>query len=162
MNWPESIYSKNPKHRPTMTKNTPKIISIFLLAFNLGMPAQTLAAERIFANYAVVERSISVAALEAYAKQGILDEDLAVYAQYATPEQLEQLRRILLVRADVNPVIISQFLYSPQGEIALQRLGEVIKTGSRQPGLFAINHPELDRMMRKIFIRTYYEKSYPS
>lgn len=31
-----------------------------------------------------------------------------------------------------------------------------------QPGLFAINHPELDRMMRKIFIRTYYEKSYPS
>lgn len=138
MNWPKSIYSKNTKHRPTMKKNTPKIISIFLLAFNLGMPAQTLAAERIFANYAVVERSISVAALEAYAKQGILDEDLAVYAQYATPEQLEQLRKILLLRAEVNPVIISQFLYSPQGEIALQRLGEVIKTGSRQPGLFAI------------------------
>ncbi|MCT7950560.1 alpha/beta hydrolase [Ancylothrix sp. C2] len=121
-----------------MTKNTPNVLYFLLLAFNLLMPAQTLAAERIFANYAVVERSISVASLEAYAKQGILDEDLAVYAQYATPEQLEQLRNILLLRADVNPVIISQFLYTPQGEIALQRLGEVIKTGTRQPGLYAI------------------------
>lgn len=138
MKWPNYLFLQNKKYQPNMKKNTPKIISIFLLAFNLGMPIQTLAAERIFANYAVIERSISVAALEVYAKEGILDEDLAVYAQYATPEQLEQLRKILLLRADVNPVIISQFLYTPQGEIALQRLGEVIKTGARQPGLFAI------------------------
>jgi len=42
-----------------------------------------LAAERIYASYAALERSIS-AALETYAKEGKLDDDLAVYAQYLT------------------------------------------------------------------------------
>lgn len=138
MNCPKLVLSKMQKNRLIMTKKKRKIICIFLFASHLLMPYKTLAAERIFANYAVLERSISVASLEAYAKQGILDEDLAVYAQYATPEQLEQLRKILLLKADISPVIISQFLYTPQGEIALQRLGQVVKTGTRQPGLFAI------------------------
>ncbi|MDY6938214.1 MAG: alpha/beta hydrolase [Cyanobacteriota bacterium] len=96
------------------------------------------AAERIFASYAILERSISVSALETYAKEGKIEEDLAVYAQFIPPETLEQLPEILLARADIDPVIISQFLYTRQGEVLLQRLGEVIQSGSRVEGSYGL------------------------
>lgn len=102
------------------------------------LPTPVLAAERIYASYSVLERSISVDALETYAKEGKLDEDLAVYARYLTPQQLAQLRRVLLARADLSAVAISQFLYTPVGETLLQRLGQVIQTESRQPGFYAL------------------------
>lgn len=102
------------------------------------LPTQVLAAERIYGSYLVLERSISVDALETYAKEGKLDEDLAVYARYLKPQQLAQLRRVLLARADLSAVAISQFLYTPAGETLLQRLGQVIQTESRQPGFYAL------------------------
>ncbi|MBW4640298.1 MAG: alpha/beta hydrolase [Gloeocapsa sp. UFS-A4-WI-NPMV-4B04] len=102
------------------------------------LPTQVMAAERIYASYSVLERSISVDALETYAKEGKLDEDLAVYARYLKPEQLAQLRRVLLARADLSAVATSQFLYTPVGETLLQRLGQVIQTESRQPGFYAL------------------------
>ncbi len=102
------------------------------------LPTPVLAAERIYGSYSVLERSISVDALETYAKEGKLDEDLAVYARYLKPQQLAQLRRVLLARADLSAVAISQFLYTPIGETLLQRLGQVIQTESRQPGFYAL------------------------
>lgn len=112
-------------------------LSLWFLPATL-VAAPVAAAERIYASYAVLERSISIAALEAYAKQGKIDEDLAVYLQYIPPQQRSQLQEALLVRADISPVTVSQFLYTPQGEIVLERLGQVIQTGSRQPGRYAI------------------------
>ena len=100
------------------------------------MPAQ--AAERIYASYAVLERSISVAALETYAKEGKLDDDLAVYSRYLNPQERAQLRRVLLNRVELSPVAVSQFLYTPIGETLLKRLGQVIQTESRQPGFYAL------------------------
>ncbi|PPS43377.1 alpha/beta hydrolase [Chroococcidiopsis sp. TS-821] len=104
----------------------------------LGIVRPSLTAERIYASYSVVERSISVAALEKYAREGILDDELAVYAQYISPQQLEQLRRVLLTRIELTPVAVAQFLYTPQGIILLQRLGQIIQTEARQPGFYAI------------------------
>lgn len=112
-------------------------LSLMLLPAVLSA-TKAVGAERIYASYALLERSISVSALEAYAKDGKIDEDLAAYLQYVPPQQLEQLRQALLARADLTPVTISQFLYTPQGEIALKRLGQVIQTGTRQPGKLAI------------------------
>ncbi len=104
-----------------------------------GMTGSSVAAERIYVSYSVLERSVSVKSLETYAKQGkILDEDLAVYAQYANLKDLEQLRSALTSKADVGPVAISQFLYSYQGEALLKRLGQVIQTESRQSDFRAI------------------------
>ncbi len=101
------------------------------------LPGQ--AAERIYVSYGALERSISVASLETYAREGqIRDEDLAVYARFAKPQELEQLRSTLVARADLSPVAVSQFLYSPQGEILLRRLGQVIQPESRQSGFNAI------------------------
>ncbi|MGV0023658.1 alpha/beta hydrolase [Phormidesmis priestleyi] len=97
-----------------------------------------LSAERLYLSYGLLERSISVSALETYAETGELDEDLLVYAQYAKDKDLQALRRALVTRADLTPIAVSQFLYTPQGEILLRRLGQVIQPESRDPGFFAI------------------------
>lgn len=110
-----------------------------LFAIGLGWAAPlaiaqaSYSAERIYVTYNVLERSISVASLEAYAKNGIIDDDLAAYARYASPNALENLRSALTTKADLKPVTVAQFLYSPQGDAALRRLGQVIQPESRIP-----------------------------
>lgn len=104
----------------------------------IAIAPATHAAERIYVTYNILERSISIKALEDYAKRGVMDEDLAVYAQYADPRVLNNLRTALQAKADVNPVTVAQFLYSPQGEAALKRLGQVIQPESRISGFQAI------------------------
>jgi predicted dienelactone hydrolase len=123
--------------KPLGLKSALLNLSLVLLPVVLTA-TKAVGAERIYASYSVLERSLSVAALEAYAKDGKIDENLAAYLQYIPPQQREQLRQVLLARADISLVTISQFLYTPQGEIALKRLGQVIKTGSRLPGKHAI------------------------
>ncbi|MBE9013136.1 alpha/beta hydrolase [Pseudanabaenaceae cyanobacterium LEGE 13415] len=95
-------------------------------------------AERVFLSYGILERSISVSALETYARTGALDSDLYVYSQYISPQQLQTLRKALLTRANIDPIAVSQFLYTQQGEILLRRLGQVIQPESRDTGFFAI------------------------
>ena len=116
--------------------------SLTLLGWSL-IPAAlltrpALSAERLYLSYGVLERSISVAALETYAKTGKLDNDLSVYAQYADAQRLAALQKALVIRADVTPIAVSQFLYTPQGEILLRRLGQVIQPESRDTGFYAI------------------------
>lgn len=104
-----------------------------------GWSSPSPAAERIYVAYQVLERSISIASLERYAQDGTIDEDLEVYAQYTNANTLKDLRSILRANADLGPVAISQFLYSPQGEILLERLGKVIQPEARGiSGLHAI------------------------
>ncbi|MCL6435628.1 MAG: alpha/beta hydrolase [Leptolyngbyaceae cyanobacterium HOT.MB2.61] len=92
------------------------------------------AAERVYVTYGILERSVSVSALEEYARNGTMDENIAVYAQYADPAELEQVRNVLKSRADLNPIALAQFLYSPQGEELLKRVGQVIQPESRESG----------------------------
>ncbi|HCF27951.1 MAG TPA: hypothetical protein DEV81_12290 [Cyanobacteria bacterium UBA11049] len=102
------------------------------------MTPSSLAAERIYFSYGAIERTISVASLEAYAKEGKIDDDLATYAEYVSPQRLIQLQRVLQARIQLSPVAVSQFLYTPVGETLLERLGEVIQTEARQPGFYAL------------------------
>ena len=105
---------------------------------NAVMTPSSLAAERIYFSYGAIERTISVASLEAYAKEGKIDDDLATYAEYVNPQRLIQLQRVLQARIQLSPVAVSQFLYTPVGETLLERLGEVIQTEARQPGFYAL------------------------
>ncbi len=107
-------------------------------AIALGIASPGHAADRIFVAYNILERSISVKSLEDYAKTGVMDEDLAVYAQYAKPKVLQDLRSALVAKADLSSVTLAQFLYSPQGDAALKRLGQVIQPESRLSGSKAI------------------------
>ncbi|MEH1889467.1 MAG: alpha/beta hydrolase [Nostoc sp.] len=107
------------------------VLSMMLPTF--GISNSVLAAERIYASYSALELSISVTTLENYAKTGVIDDELAAYQQYLPLQQLQELRQILLNRVKVSPVVLSQFLYTPQGEFLLHRLAQVIKTKSPQP-----------------------------
>ncbi|MEX0270344.1 alpha/beta hydrolase [Leptolyngbyaceae cyanobacterium UHCC 1019] len=107
-------------------------------AIALGIASPGYGAERIFVAYNILERSISVRALEDYAKTGVMDEDLAVYAQYAPQKVLQDLRSALVAKANLSSVTLAQFLYSPQGDAALKRLGQVIQPESRLSGSKAI------------------------
>lgn len=104
----------------------------------LLMVGRAQAAERIYVSFGALERSISVDALETYAKTGEIEDDLAVYAQYADPQALEELREVLIAPIPLSAVAISQFLYTSQGETLLERLSQVIQTETRYPGFFAL------------------------
>lgn len=95
-------------------------------------------AEDITLTYGAVERTISVAALATYAREGILPNELKAYTRYIEQPRLQNLPQILTARAEFSPVAVSQFLYSDQGELLLQQLGEIIRTESNLSGFYAI------------------------
>jgi predicted dienelactone hydrolase len=118
-----------------------KFAVLLLLGQGCGFVAgiQTAAAaDRLTISYGLLERSVSLDALGDYAQSGQLDDNLYVYTRYVKPEQRETLRRSLNLKSDFSAVAISQFLYSPQGQILLERLGQVIQPESRDNGLYAI------------------------
>jgi predicted dienelactone hydrolase len=115
-----------------------RIIGLSLVLLGGSHAGRATAAERLTISYGLLERSISLDGLIAYADQGELDDELYVYTRYVQPEQRDLLRRSLRLKADLDEVAVSQFLYSPQGQILLQRLGEMIQPESRDNGLYAI------------------------
>lgn len=117
----------------TLRKNSLLLVLSMVLP-TFGISNSILAAEQIYASYSALELSISVATLENYAKTGVINEDLAAYQQYLPLQQLQELRQILLNRVKVSPVVVSQLLYTPQGEFLLQRLARVIKSSHPEPG----------------------------
>ncbi|HEY9642312.1 MAG TPA: alpha/beta hydrolase [Coleofasciculaceae cyanobacterium] len=100
--------------------------------------SSALAADRVTISYGLLERSISINSLDIYAKEGRITEDFEKYTRYLNPDQLLQLRQILLAKSDLSSVAVSQFLYTDQGEVLLNRLSEVIRTETNLPGFYAI------------------------
>ncbi len=88
--------------------------------------------ERLYVTYGILERSVPVQELKTYVKDGTMGENVSVYARYAGPEGLKQVRSVLQARADLRHEVIANFLYSPQGVELLKRVGQVIKPESRQ------------------------------
>lgn len=116
-----------------------------LVLLNLGLSIAPIlfsmpvkGAERIYVPLGPLQFYLPIASLELYAKEGKIDSQLAFYASHVEPQQMEQLRQVLLTPIDVSPVAIAQFLYSPQGEDILNRLGQIIQTKAGQPGFYAI------------------------
>lgn len=114
------------------------LLNIGLLCAPVVIASAAQGAQEIYISYGPLEVSLPIASLELYAKEGKIDQEFSFYAGYLTPEQLVQLKKILVTRVDVTPVAIAQFLYSTQGEIILNRIGEIIQTKARQPGFYAI------------------------
>lgn len=108
------------------------------IAYLVTAAGSAWGASRITVEYGLLERSISVDSLEAYANQGTITRDLRDYARSLSPEQLQQLQRSLRAKIELSPVAVSQFLYTEQGEILLQRLGTVIRTDANLSGFYAI------------------------
>ncbi len=99
---------------------------------------KAVAAEEIVLSYGALEFPVSIKSLETYATTGKIEGELASYAGFLTPQQLQQFKTGLTASADFNHLAIAQFLYSFQGEKILDRVSKVIKTKARQPGFYAI------------------------
>ena len=99
---------------------------------------KVLAADEISLQYGPLQFSLAVESLRLYAESGIINRDLADYARFLSPEQLETLRTALVTKAEIEPLSISQFFYSYQGEKILERVGSVVKTKGGQSGFYAI------------------------
>ncbi len=102
----------------------------------VGRPA--LSADRVSIGLGILGDSFQVSSLETFAKTGKIELDLRDYFRLLDDAQEAQFRQALNTSADVSVVAVAQFLYSPQGEILLQRLGQVIQSEARQPGFFGI------------------------
>ncbi len=115
----------------------PKYLGLFALTA-VCTAAPALGADRIYVTYGPLEESVPIASLALFAKEGKIDSNLDGFAQYAKKSQLAEIRSALQAKAEISPVTIAQFLYTPQGEVLLERLGRVIQTKARQPGFYAI------------------------
>lgn len=120
-----------------------KRLSLLLLNLGCVLGISTVAtparsADRVALFVGPLEFSLGVESLQRYANDGKIQPDLAPYIDRLNLEQREQLRKILGTRAEVTPVTVSQFLYTPQGEIILRELGTLIQTRSGQSGFYAI------------------------
>jgi len=115
----------------------PKYLGLFAFTA-ICTAAPALGAERIYVTYGPVEVSVPIESLALFAKEGQIDSNLDGFAQYANESQLAEIRSALQAKAEISQVTIAQFLYTPQGEVLLRRLGRLIQTKARQPGFYAI------------------------
>ena len=115
----------------------PKYLGLFAFTA-VWTAAPALGAERIYVTYGPVEVSVPIESLALFANEGQIDSNLDGFAQYANESQLAEIRSALQAKAEISQVTIAQFLYTPQGEVLLRRLGRLIQTKARQPGFYAI------------------------
>jgi len=108
------------------------------LSLETYLNKKATAADEIVLSYGALEFSVSVDSLETYATTGKIEGEFKSYADFLTPEQLEQFQVGLTTSADFSHLAIAQFLYSFQGETVLRRVSQVVKTKARQPGFYAL------------------------
>ena len=89
-----------------------------------GVPL--IAADRITARLVEFERSVSVASLARFARDGEIDADLRFYLDRLTPAQRRNLRTALNGSAPVTAVMVSNFLATDLGQRILQQLVKVL------------------------------------
>ncbi len=118
---------------PKARRQLLQLLGVGLLTSIAWIPS-TPAAEKITVFVPpLLEVSLSVEDLEIFAEEGRITDRFAVYARYATPEQLAQLRDVLNRNFNLSPVAIKQFTYSPLGETLLRRITFLLNP--RYPGL---------------------------
>lgn len=89
-----------------------------------AMPAP--AAQRITVRLEALERSVSVASLARYARDGQADADLKRTLDRLTPEQRQSLRTALAQQAPVTAVMVADFLATDLGQRVLQQVVKVL------------------------------------
>ncbi len=129
-------------------RSIPKTLSLSLflskltiIACSMGINFKSfpvIAAEKIILQYGQLEFTLAVKSLETYTKTGKIERDLANYTKDLTEEQLKKLQTVLQTKSDLDSVTLANFLKTPQGEIILKKLGEVIKTNTRRNGFYGI------------------------
>lgn len=113
------------------------LISSLLLIGSLWSPLKAdtaKAAERIVLQFGYLSRSIPVASLEAFAKDGTIDEYLGWYLSRVNPSIQDDLRIALTTSRKIEPGEFSQLLHTPMGEDMLSYTGQFIRTDAGENG----------------------------
>jgi hypothetical protein len=96
------------------------------------------AGELLSFTYGPLIRSLRISSLQAFAKDGSVAEDLAFFLQFTPASKREDLRSALVQRADIDPLLVSQFFNSQIGSDVLERLGRGITLQRGGNGKFAL------------------------
>nr|RNJ67582.1 MAG: alpha/beta hydrolase [Leptolyngbya sp. IPPAS B-1204] len=97
----------------------------------LVLPVQ--AAERIYFNYGLLGRSVTIEQLATFAKTGELEGSLALL-KWLSPERRAQIQAVLQLRYPVDPIMVDRFAYTSSGERLFRELGELIQSEAYQNG----------------------------
>lgn len=107
-------------------------------AIALCTSQSTLAAERIKFNCDPLEFSLSVDALELYAEEGEINNELNFYTKRLDNRTVKQLRRILRRRVNIDPILLYRLTRSPMVAEILENLGKVATTHHGHNGFYTI------------------------
>jgi predicted dienelactone hydrolase len=121
-----------------LTRWLPSAMLGFVSALCFNLPSK--AADNIFLTYGPVKLTVRVDSLQRFAEEGIVDANLRFYFNLAraTPEQLQELRRILTTRAELDPLVVSRFLNTDIGEDILRRSGRILGIPWQINGQYAL------------------------
>ncbi|MBE7384976.1 MAG: alpha/beta hydrolase [Leptolyngbya sp. SIO1E4] len=105
-------------------------------------------AETIYFDYGFLGRSLPTSSLEAFVADGTVDAELAPYLAGLSPASQQELQVLLstplsslsseLPEQVNDPFAISQWLYSPIGDLMLATTGQLIQTQGRRNGQQAL------------------------
>ncbi|MGF1535796.1 MAG: alpha/beta hydrolase [Elainellaceae cyanobacterium] len=112
--------------------------ALVLMLLTLAWPAR--AAERIFLYFSILERSIDISSLEAFAEDGTVNRQLSGYFSLAGVDEAEhaELRRVLQEPAPIEPDLLSRILYTNIGEEILHNFGKLLRTEAGVNGEYAL------------------------
>ncbi|MGK7958352.1 MAG: alpha/beta hydrolase [Crocosphaera sp.] len=121
-----------------LKKNVKNLTLGTLAAISLVLPVY--AQSRLIFIYPPINLSLGVDSLELFAKEGIVNSELAYYMNLAgvNEEEKEAFRTALLKKADLNPVEVSRFFNSPMGEELLVRVGRLFSIQGGRNGVYPI------------------------
>ncbi|MDJ0578768.1 alpha/beta hydrolase [Crocosphaera sp.] len=115
------------------------------LCFSLGLfplwgdNLPVYGAERVVFSLSVLgDFSVSVDSLEAFAKEGKINRDFALYANNLDAKTLENLRQVLNQRFDADPVMVSRLLRRGIGEALLKRMGQLVQMEGNVNGFYGL------------------------
>lgn len=128
----------SPMLRPVLKSSLLAIASGLSLLLSSWLTRPAHSAEQVIVNLGNFEIALAVDDLETYANTGEVRGGLKLYSRFLGETGMAELRQFLQRRFEVNPVVISQLLYSSLGEETLRRLGAVVRTDTRQNGFSAI------------------------
>ncbi|MFZ1028559.1 MAG: alpha/beta hydrolase [Limnoraphis robusta] len=113
------------------------ILSFVLNSFSVQ------AAERIYIDYGSMETSVSVTALERYAKENKIEPELSPYLNLLSLEEQEQLRQLLQIQLSFNYQQLEQAFKAKMGELLFETIGEMIQVKDDQNGAEALQNAVL-------------------
>ena len=117
-------------------KRLKKISLTALSAVFITLPVQ--AAEKINFVYGPLILSLKVNSLDIFAKENIINKDLAYYLNFANLDETEKqrFRDVLTEKTELDPLIIYRFLRTPVGETFLEQFGKVISIPGGRNGKY--------------------------